>query len=340
MGQATSRALQSSCRRWHAAQCSNPHHNLPCPPARPHCRASVSLACKTLYEIVLSAGGCRCNLVGHGCNAPGKHLASFGAWLDRLQAAGGCAGLAVRLQGDEVSADDALATLRQVGAVGPTKLHVDSSFSWRLDRAQQLRAAEALGASVPCRLRTLRMSLGATALPALHAVTTLQSLKFCILADEAWQWRPNLPQLTALQLVFEGELSLSLDGVPALKKIVLDFEDDYNCAAIITAGVALDSLTAVRFCGGELSFPWQQASGLRELAVHAGPLRPPSMPGTRDLTALKELHALALELPRNELPARAAWLGSVTALETHITRHERQDAIDQVGGWQGPMHAC
>lgn len=167
---------------------------------------------------MLSAGGLRC-IVG------GTHIASFSTWLERLESTGNCAWLAVELHGRQTSADGALATLCRLAAVGATELRVESLFTARLDSSQLLQVVQALGAGTPCRLRTLCIDLPTSALPALNLITTLQRLE----SSSAWdddpcQWKPNLPQLTAL-VVGAQELRLSLDSVPALQQLVLKCEE-------------------------------------------------------------------------------------------------------------------
>lgn len=272
--------------------CSYLPHNLACPAYPPTPQASLSLACKGLYAAVLSAGGLRCKV--NGC-----HLASFGAWLQKLHGAGGCAGLAVQLW-DCAGADDALAALSWIAAVGLAELHVDWMFTLVMDCAQLKQAIKALGAGVPCRLRTLRISPHASTLHALNALTTVERLECCdARAAYAWQWHPNMQQLTAL-VVQTRNLKLSLDGVPALRQLTLE------CSlpgATVAASAPLGGLTALRFSGGALSFPWEQACGLEELALTGNGTRPPFVPGTRHLSALMRLRLLALPLPA---PGRAA----------------------------------
>lgn len=196
-----------------------------------------------------------------------------------------------------------------------------------------MQAIQALGAAMPCRLRKLHTALDASALPALDAITTLQHLESCAMAlPKERQWQPLLPQLTAL--ICQGnKFKLSLDGVAALREVQLSIVD--RGAATVSARAPLGSLTALRFQGNKLSFPWQQARGLQQLylassAFEPGPLR---VRGVSQLTALTRLHSLALELPLNGLPSSTAWLGGVTALKTDVTG-QAQQSINQVGGLQ------
>lgn len=159
--------------------------------------------------------------------------------------------------------------------------------------------------------------------------------------NTAWQWRPCLPHLTTLVLEAR-QVHLDLDGVPALQQLSLDEEVHYTVAATVAASTLLSTLTALRFNGRELSFPWQQACALEELALlgysYAEFL---SVLGANHLAAQTGLRSLTVMLPLSELPTSSAWLGSVTALETHFTAHGRQDGINQVGGLRdSPQRAC
>lgn len=122
--------------------------------------------------------------------------------------------------------------------------------------------------------------------------------------------------------------------------------DCCNCAATADAATSLDNLTALRFTGCKLSFPWQHAHRLKEAVLLGDENEYPTMRGsvpvhgTTHLTALMGLRSLTLELPLDELPSSTAWLGSVTNLETHVIGPGRTDGIDQVGNCSMSVPKC